>query len=68
VPTDGVKEKRVRMMRTNIAPNPAMVAGAARPCAFSAGYAWRSNSVSLMGAKQDHTMTAPARRPREIPT
>ncbi|MEP6659658.1 MAG: hypothetical protein ABJD24_07065 [Acidimicrobiales bacterium] len=56
------------MMRTNIAPNPAIVAGAARPCAFSAGYAWRSDSVSLMGAKQDHTMTAPARRPREIPT
>ena len=56
------------MKRTPIAPNPVHLAGTARPCAFGAGYAWRSVAVWLQANKQDRTMTTPARLPWEIPT
>jgi hypothetical protein len=56
------------MKHTYLASNPAHVAGATRPCAFSAGYAWRVDSVSSPVTKQARIMTAPARRLQEIPT
>ncbi len=56
------------MKHTHLASNPAHVAGATRPCAFGAGYAWRVDSVSSQVTKQARIMTAPARRLQEIPT